>query len=135
MPNENEASSQESQPHILVVEDDAFMSGLVTRKLTQEGFEISSATSVDEARNILEKESISLILLDIVLPGTDGLTYLNELKKSPQYRAIPVIITSNLGQEEEIEKGLKEGAADYFVKANTTPGEITGKVKELLGKK
>jgi len=134
MENEKEASPNQAQAHILVVEDDAFMSGLLNRKLSQENFKISTTTNVDEARNILEKESVSLILLDVVLPGTDGITFLTELKKNPKHKGIPIIITSNLGQEEEIERGLQEGAADYLVKANTTPGEITDKVKEILEK-
>lgn len=129
----NNASSGKPA-HILVVEDDTFMSRLLSMKLSAENFAISTALNVQEARGILEKNPISLILLDIILPGTDGLSFLKELKQNPQLKAIPVIITSNLGQAEEVESGLKEGAVDYLVKANTTPGEILEKIKQILSK-
>jgi two-component system, OmpR family, phosphate regulon response regulator PhoB len=124
--------NQTSGRTILIVEDDAFMGSLLERKFQQKNFQISRALSVDEARKILEAEQISLILLDIILPGTDGITFLKELKLNQQFKNIPVIITSNLGKEEEIEKGLAEGASDYVVKAHTTPGEIVEKVEKVL---
>ena len=77
---------------------------------------------------------MDVILLDLVLPDEHGLTLLRELKKSDQFRHIPVLITSNLGQQEEIEQGLKAGAIDYIVKTNTVPGEIFEKVEALLQK-
>lgn len=135
MTNENPAGQKISAGHILVVEDDAFMSGLLNRKLTQENFQISAVTNTAEAKSVLEKENIGLILLDVVLPGADGISFLKEIKQSAKFKNIPVIITSNLGQEEEVERGLKEGAVDYLVKANTTPSEIANKVKETLTKK
>ena len=127
--DENQASNG---PIILIVEDDAFMGSLLERKFQQKNFQISRALNVDEARKIIEAGPITLILLDIILPGTDGLTFLKELKLNPQFKSIPVIITSNLGKEEEIEKGLAEGASDYVVKAHTTPGEIVEKVEKIL---
>ena len=135
MTNENPAGQKISAGHILVVEDDAFMSGLLNRKLTQENFQISAVTNTAEAKSVLEKENIGLILLDVVLPGADGIFFLKEIKQRANFNNIPVIITSNLGQEEEVERGLKEGAVDYLVKANTTPSEIANKVKETLTKK
>lgn len=135
MASEKENNPSQNGAHILVIEDDAFMSGLLNRKLAQENFKISAATNTEEAKQVLAKDPVNLILLDIVLPGVDGMTFLTELKKSPEYKNIPVVIISNLGQEEEVEKGIKEGASDYLIKANSTPGEIANKVKELLDKK
>lgn len=125
--------NQTGQKTILIVEDDTFMGSLLERKFKQKNFQIARATSVDEARKMLESGPVSLILLDIILPGTDGITFLKELKLNPQFKSIPVIITSNLGKEEEIERGLAEGASDYVVKAHTTPGEIVQKVEKILG--
>jgi DNA-binding response OmpR family regulator len=125
--------NQTGQKTILIVEDDTFMGSLLERKFQQKGFEIARVTSVDEARKIVESGQVSLILLDIILPGTDGITFLKELKLNPQFKNIPVIFTSNLGQQEEIERGLAEGAVDYVVKAHTTPGEIVQKVENILG--
>jgi len=103
------------------------------RKFKQNNFQIFRAGSVDEAREIVKANPISLILQDIILPGTDGITFLKELKMSPQFKRIPVIITSNLGQQDEIDRGLAEGASDYIVKAHATPGEIVEKVTNILG--
>jgi len=125
--------TQTDKKTILIVEDDTFMGSLLERKFQQKDFQIERATSVDEARKIVESKRVSLILLDIILPGTDGITFLKELKLNPQFNSIPVIFTSNLGQQEEIERGLAEGAVDYVVKAHTTPGEIVQKVENILG--
>ena len=126
--------NQTDQKMILIVEDDVFMANLLERKFQQKNFQISRAENVDEARKIVQSSQIDLILLDIILPGTDGLTFLKELKSNSLSQNIPVIITSNLGQQEEVERGLAEGASGYIVKAHATPGEIVDKVEEILGK-
>lgn len=129
-----ENKDQTKPANILIVEDDSFISGLLQRKFAQENYGIFSATNAEAALEALKKNKIDLILLDVILPGTDGITFLGNLKKDPSYKDIPVIITSNLGQPEEIEKGLQTGAIDYIVKANTAPAEIVEKVKSVLKK-
>jgi len=108
------------------------MVSLLERKFVQEKYHILKASNVAQAREALESNKIDLILLDVVLPGTDGFSYLKELKQNEKFKNIPVIITSNLGQQEEIDKGLKDGASDYIVKAHSTPGEIVEKVEKIL---
>jgi DNA-binding response OmpR family regulator len=120
---------------ILIIEDDVFMAGLLERKFKQGNFKILKASNANQARETLTSTPVDLILLDVVLPGTDGFTFLRELKKNENVSSIPVIITSNLGQQEEIERGLTEGASDYIVKAHSTPGEIVSKVEDILNKK
>ncbi len=122
------------QANLLIVEDDAFISGLLQKRFAQEDYGIFNATNSETALEILKKNKIDLILLDIILPGVDGITFLENLKKDSVFKDIPVIITSNLGQPEEIEKGFQAGATDYIVKANTTPAEIVEKVKTVLKK-
>jgi two-component system, OmpR family, phosphate regulon response regulator PhoB len=125
--------NQTSGKTILIVEDDAFMGSLLERKFQQQNLQIRRVLNVDDARKIIESEPISIILLDIILPGMDGLTFLKELKLNPRAKDIPVIISSNLGSQEEIDRGMTEGAVDYIVKAHATPGEIVQKVTTILG--
>jgi DNA-binding response OmpR family regulator len=117
---------------ILLVEDDSFMAGLLERKFEQDKYKILRATSATQAREEISKNAVDLILLDVVLPGLDGFSFLKELKSDQKTKVIPVIISSNLGQPEEIERGMQNGAAGYIVKANTTPGEIVEKVESTL---
>ena len=114
-----ENKDQNKAGYILIVEDDSFISGLLQRKFSQENYGIFNATNAEAALETLKKNKIDLILLDIILPGTDGIVLLGNIKKDPGYKDIPVIITSNLGQPEEVERGLQAGAIDYIVKANT----------------
>lgn len=124
-----------SPTRILLVEDDVLLVQLLERKLTQQQYDIHQASDVEHARQILKENEVDIILLDIVLPGTDGFTFLAELKANSQWKEIPVIIMSNLGQQEEIERGLKGGAADYVIKAHSTPQEIVDKIETTLIKK
>lgn len=117
---------------IMIVEDDLLLVDLLSRKFRQQNYSVSAASDVRQARAILEKKLIALILLDIVLPGMDGFAFLAEIKASEKWKNIPVVIISNLGQTEEVERGLKAGATDYIIKAHTNPGEIVTKVDSLL---
>jgi len=118
---------------ILVVEDDRFLRDLLVRKLETEGFRVLTAVEGKEALKKIKEELPQLVLLDLVLPGIDGFEVLRQAKEDPQTNKIPVIILSNLGQKEEVEKGLQLGADDYLIKAHLTPEEIVKKVKTFLG--
>ena len=118
--------------NILVVEDDKFLRELIVRKLTEEGYNTSEAVDGEEGAKKTKEEKPDLVLLDLILPGIDGFEVLASIKQNPQTASTPVIILSNLGQTEDVEKGLKLGAIDYMVKAHFTPGEIVEKVKKVL---
>jgi DNA-binding response OmpR family regulator len=120
---------------ILIVEDDKFLRELMTRKLNNDGFELEEAIDGEESLKKLETFKPDIILLDLILPGLDGFETLERIKDNPQTSGIPVLILSNLGQRDEIEKGLKLGAIDFMVKAHFTPEEIVGKIKSILSKK
>ena len=126
--------NKETKIKVLIVEDDRFLRELLIRKLEGQGFIISTAVEGKEVLSKVKEELPQLILLDLILPGIDGFEVLKQIKEDSQINKIPVIILSNLGQQEEVEKGLKLGAADYLVKAHFTPDEIIGKIKEVLGK-
>ena len=117
---------------ILIIEDDKFLRELISRKLGDEEFEIDEAVDGEEGLKRIKEGKPDLILLDLILPNIDGFEVLSRMKEDPQLAAIPVIILSNLGQKEEVERGLKLGASDYLIKAHFTPGEIIEKIKNVI---
>jgi len=117
---------------ILIIEDDKFLRELITQKLIKEGYDIIEAVDGEKGIKSVKKEKPDLILLDLILPGIDGFEVLAKIKENPVLSQIPVIILSNLGQKDDIERGLKIGAVDYLIKAHFTPGEIIEKVKVVL---
>jgi len=117
---------------ILVIEDDKFLRELISRKLTGEGFDVLEAVDGEEGIKKIKEGKPDLVLLDLILPSIDGFEILTRVRDDPEVSSIPVIILSNLGQREEVEKGLKLGAVDYLIKAHFTPGEIIEKIKNVL---
>jgi len=119
---------------VLVIEDDAFLSSLVSEKLAQTGFVVDTTMSGKEG---IEKarQGVDLVLLDVMLPDMGGFEILEILKKDPATKDIPVIILSNLGGREEIEKGIKLGAATYLIKSNILPHEVAEMVEERINAK
>lgn len=120
------------QKKILIVEDDKFLRELVAQKLSKEGYNVAQAIDGEDGVKKTKEEMPDLILLDLILPGIDGFEVLSRIKDDATLKDIPVIILSNLGQKEDVEKGLKLGAADYLIKAHFTPGEIIEKVQGVL---
>jgi len=122
----------QTQFTIVLVEDDPFLAEIYVLRLEREGFKVLHARSGEEGlKNVLETKP-SLVLLDLVLPKMDGFSVLKEIKANAATRAIPVVILTNLGEESDVAKGKKLGAADYFIKAHLTPSEVAQKVKQLL---
>jgi len=117
---------------ILLIEDDKFLRELIIQKLGREGFEVAEATEGEGGLLKMKEEKPDLVLLDLLLPGIDGFEVLSRMKKDPELEATPVIILSNLGQRDGVQKGIDLGAEDYLIKAHFTPGEIVGRIKATL---
>jgi CheY-like chemotaxis protein len=117
---------------ILIVEDDKFLRELIVRKLKKEGYEVFEVGDGEEGLKKIKELKPDLVLLDLILPTIDGFEVLAKKKEDPEIKKIPTIVLSNLGEKEDIEKGLKLGAIDYLVKANFTPQEIIQKIKNIL---
>ena len=117
-----------AEKKILIIEDDKFLRRLVVRKLTSEGYNVAEAVDGEEGIKKAQTENPGLILLDLILPGIDGFDVLARIKGDKDTSSIPVVILSNLGQKEDIEKGFNLGAVDYLIKAHFTPNEIVEKV-------
>jgi len=131
---ESKDKESENKGNILVVEDDKFLRELLVRKLFGEGFAVESAIDATGTFEILSRWKPDIILLDLILPGEDGFSILEKLKKDKNFASTPVIILSNLGQQEDIDRALAIGALDFMVKANFTLDEIIEKVTKALGR-
>lgn len=120
---------------ILIVEDDKFLRDLITQKLQKEGFTTFEAIDGEEGLKIAKGKLPDIILLDLILPGLDGFEVLRQVKSDSSTAQIPVIVLSNLGQKEDMDRALSGGAEAFMVKAHFTPGEIIAKIKSILKKK
>lgn len=119
-------------PKILLVEDDEMLHGMYTQKFKNQGYTVVSAYNGAEGVELSEKEKPDLILLDVIMPKMDGFVALKKIRKNDVTKGIPVILLTNLGQEEDVKKGKELGANDYFIKANHTPQEVVDKVHSVL---
>lgn len=117
---------------ILLVEDEDFIRELYVRQLTKEGFTVNSAVDGKSGLNMLKSKTFDLLLLDIMLPGMNGLQLLREFKtKNPNSPMITILLT-NLGQEAVIKEGFELGAQAYLIKASYTPDQVVSEVKNAL---
>lgn len=125
-------STAEGKLFILVIEDDKFLRELLVRKLSSEGFDVQNAIDAEAAFAILEERKPKVILCDLILPGVDGFEILKRIKADPKISDVPVVILSNLGQKEDLERAMALGATDFMVKANFTLDEIVTKVRSMV---
>jgi two-component system alkaline phosphatase synthesis response regulator PhoP len=118
--------------NVLIVEDEDFLIRALKDNLTAEGYKVDIAKDGEEAIEKIEKKKPNLILLDILMPKKDGFYVLKEIKKNAEWKLIPVIVLSNLGEDTSIKRALEMGADDYFVKSQHPIQEIIEKVKDYL---
>jgi two-component system phosphate regulon response regulator PhoB/two-component system alkaline phosphatase synthesis response regulator PhoP len=109
--------------------------GIYQKKFELEGFDVAVAADGEAGLAAAKAKTPAIILLDIIMPKMDGFTTLQALKEDASLKPIPVILLTNLGQNEDVAKGTKLGAVGYLIKAQLTPGEVVAKVREQLGKK
>lgn len=120
--------------NVLIIEDDVFLSGIYQKKFEMEGFKVIIAGDGESGWQTAKKKKPDIILLDILLPKLDGFAVLEKLKKDAETKNIPVILLTNLGQKDDVEKGLEQGAVDYLIKAHFKPSEVVDKVSKILEK-
>lgn len=119
---------------ILIVEDDQFLHKILAMKIKQEGFEAISAYDGETALKRM-KDAPDLILLDLILPQMSGFEFLGEIRLDNKSKNVPVVVLSNLGQDEDIERAKSLGAQDYLIKANFSIDDVIKKAKEWLVRK
>jgi two-component system OmpR family response regulator len=115
-------------PHLLIVDDDKELCSLLSKFLSQHGYRISIAHRGSEMTTILSNSRIDLVVLDLMLPGEDGLVLCRRLRETSN---LPVIMLTSVGDEVDRIIGLEMGADDYLVKA-ANPRELLARVRAVL---
>lgn len=118
--------------NVLLVEDDVFLSKMYQAKLDIAGFNVAATFNGEDGLAMAQKNLPGIILLDIILPKMDGYQVLKQLKKVEATKNIPVILLTNMGQKEDIDRGLALGAVDYLIKAYFTPAEVVKKIQKVI---
>ena len=120
---------------IVIVEDEEILLKVLKEKFEKANFDVAVAVNGEEAMGIVKKFQPDVILLDLILPKKSGFEVLQEIKSDPELKQTPVIVLSNLGQDEDIKRALQLGAEDYIVKTQHPINEVIEKVKSrILGK-
>jgi CheY-like chemotaxis protein len=117
---------------VLVVEDDRFLISAYRAKLSKSGYEVHMAGDGEEALEHLKTEHPDIILLDLVMPRKDGFATLAEIRQIESLKNVPVIVASNLGQKEDIDKAKSLGASDFIIKSDLSMDDLVVKIENLL---
>ncbi len=119
---------------ILIVDDEEDILELVRYNLTREGFNTMCATSGEAALKQVQNETPDLIILDLMLPGVDGLEVARRIKSSSNLRNIPIVMLTAKGEEADVVTGLELGADDYIIKP-FSPKIMIARIKTVLRRK
>ncbi len=123
-----------SKERILVVDDEEDILELVRYNLAREGYQVTGALTGEDALNKARSETFDLIVLDLMLPGIDGLEVAKRLKNSPKTEQVPIVMLSAKGEEADIVTGLELGADDYITKP-FSPRVMIARVRTALRRK
>jgi DNA-binding response OmpR family regulator len=117
---------------ILIIEDDEMLRGIMTQRLAGEHYNVVQAVDGSAGLQAIKDEKPDLVLLDLMLPIMDGFNVLEAAKKDDAISSIPIVILSNLSQKEDIERAMKLGAHDYWIKIEFASDEIMEKIREII---
>lgn len=119
---------------ILFIEDDPLIVKIYTTRLTADGYQVLSAENGEDGIKLAETETPDLVILDIMMPKIDGFGVLEKLRANEQMKTKPILVYSNLAQEEEIKRAQTLGATEFIIKANLSPTEMVEKIKKYLNR-
>lgn len=122
-----------SKEKILVVEDDEDILELIRYNLNKEGYSVFSVTTGEEALSLERKVKPDMVILDLMLPGMDGLEVCRRLRSGPDKARVPIIMVTAKGEESDIVTGLELGADDYVVKP-FSPKVLIARIRNVLGR-
>ena len=118
------------KPYILIAEDDIYYAHIYEIKLKKEGYDVSVFENGKLAFQAAKKKKPNLVLLDLLMPIQDGFQTAKQLKEDYSLNSIPILVLTNLGQEEDIQKMKEFNIADYIIKTNSSIGEIMTIIKK-----
>ena len=117
---------------ILVVDDEEPLRTILSSELVNAGYDVETASDGDEAIAEVQNKKFDLVLLDIRMPRVDGFEVLKRARADDVTKKTPIIVFSNLGQREDIEKAKSLGADDFLIKANFTLDDVVEKINTTL---
>jgi len=120
--------------YILIVEDKIFLSNIMRVRLEDEGYRVKLASDGKEALKLLEEGIPDVVLLDLIMPNMNGFDFLAQMKENVLYKDIPVIVTTNLNQNEDMIRVKAMGVTEYIVKSDITMDELEDKVTKIVKK-
>jgi len=122
----------DNKTRVLLVEDDEFLQRMYATKFEREGLEVITASDGEAAFSVLQKNEVKLALVDIMMPKMDGFEFLKKVRADKKLSSLPVIVLTNLNNEEDIRQAKKLGALEYIVKANFLPSEVLEIMKKHI---
>lgn len=120
-------------PCIVIAEDEGALSGVLQSKLTRHGYRVVVASDGIEALAAVKSEHPKLVLLDLIMPNMNGFQVLEAIRADAMLAKTPVVVFSNLNQEEDRVRAKSLGAADFWVKSDMGIADVVAKVGVLLG--
>lgn len=123
-----------SKQKILIIEDDRFIAKMYQTKLGLEGFTVEVAENGAQGVEKIKSFGPDLVLLDIIMPEMDGFGVLEAIRDDDSINSTPVMVMSNLAQEDHLKRAKALGAKDYLVKSQLTPMDVVKRIKEMVAK-
>ncbi len=123
---------ESNKKKVLITEDDIFLANAYKVKLEQAGYEVEILADGEDVMQSVSKQKPDLMILDLMMPRKSGFDVLKELKANPDYKDIPILIATNLGQDEDKSKAKRLGATEYVVKSEISLQDLVPKINNLL---
>lgn len=117
---------------VLIIEDDPLILKIYSTRLTSDGYQVVTAEDGEAGLKLFEAEKPDLVVTDVMMPKVDGFGVLQKIRSEEWGKSIPVLMYSNLAQEEEVARAHKMGVTEFIVKANISPIDMVTKIKQYL---
>jgi two-component system phosphate regulon response regulator PhoB len=118
---------------VLLIEDDPTVAEMYRLKLVLDGYRVTVARTGEEGLALAQQHPPDIVFLDLRLPRLDGFAVLEQLRRNPLTRNMPVIILSAYAEEELVRRGLELGAHEYLIKSETTPAKLSSSIRKWQG--